>query len=288
MPSTSYPHYAWAGGHFAVLLGTALSLLGRGAKAYRIAYLGALVSWGIVVYKSLGTPQVNRAYLQRALLDENVQYLLLALYWFLQASLKPIYVTLIPFATFSLFHALTFVRTSVLPKPPAGTGAKSTSGSGSGSGSTQAQQQAMSAGAQASKMIQTWVKANYEKAMQFVAFVEVVVVFGRVLFGALLFQNSLLAPLFFAHFLRLRYYLSPPTRKAFAWVSNRVDEYTVRNSKCPPVVTKAVKVVRELIIRYSESIISVQQPGAAAAGAGGAGAAGGAAGGAAAEARRNR
>lgn len=59
--------------------------------------------------------------------------------------------------------------------------------------------------------------------------------------------DSLLAPLFFAHFLRLRYYLSPPTRKAFAWVSNRVDEYTVRNSKCPPVVTKAVKVVRELV-----------------------------------------
>jgi membrane protein required for beta-lactamase induction len=37
-------------------------------------------------YKSLGTPQVNRAYLQRALLDENVQYLLLALYWFLQVG----------------------------------------------------------------------------------------------------------------------------------------------------------------------------------------------------------
>lgn len=40
-----------AGGHFAVLVGTALSLLGRGAKAYRIAYLGALVSWGIVVVR---------------------------------------------------------------------------------------------------------------------------------------------------------------------------------------------------------------------------------------------
>ncbi|GAA5993122.1 hypothetical protein JCM10908_001300 [Rhodotorula pacifica] len=276
MPSTSYPHYAWAAGHFAVLLGTAFSLLGRGAQAYRIAYFGALVSWGIVVYKSLGTPQVNRAYLQRALLDENVQYLLLALYWFLQ---KPIYVTLIPFATFSLFHALTFIRTSVLPKPPA-TPKPSASGSGA-----QAQQQAMSAGAQASKFIQTWVKANYEKAMQFVAFVEVVLVFGRVLLGAMLFQNSLLAPLFFAHFLRLRYYLSPPTRKAFAWVSNKVDLFTVQNSKCPPAVGKAVKVVRELIIRYSESIISVQQPGAAGAagaGAGGAAAAGGA------EARRNR
>lgn len=32
-------------------------------------------------YKSLGIPSLNRAYIQRALLDENVQYLLLALYW---------------------------------------------------------------------------------------------------------------------------------------------------------------------------------------------------------------
>lgn len=75
MPSTSYPHYAWAGapplcpcararrvvadhtpaplagGHFAVLLGTVFSLLGRGAKAYKLAYFGALVSWGIVVVR---------------------------------------------------------------------------------------------------------------------------------------------------------------------------------------------------------------------------------------------
>lgn len=34
------------------------------------------------------------------------------------------------------------------------------------------------------------MKAHYEQAMLFVSFVEVVVVFGRVFFGALLFQNS--------------------------------------------------------------------------------------------------
>ena len=39
-------------------------------------------------YKSLGIPQLNRAYVQRALLDENVQYLLLAVYWFLQVSIR--------------------------------------------------------------------------------------------------------------------------------------------------------------------------------------------------------
>lgn len=184
--------------------------------------------------------------------------------------------------------------------------------------------------------------------MLFVAYVEVVLVFGRILLGAITFQNScvcfalssrrnadlasvpscliasaslrlrllsptvvpcssyhprsptnsLLAPLFFAHFLRLRYYLSPPTRTAFSWVSAQVD-HACNNPKCPPQVKKGVKVVKELvrsllapplrvglltrfpraqIIRYSESIISPQQPGAAAAGA----AAGGA------EARRAR
>ncbi|GJN88219.1 hypothetical protein Rhopal_001184-T1 [Rhodotorula paludigena] len=271
MAKVSYPHYAWAAGHFLVLLGTIHTLLGlvtfsSRSKSYYLAYGGAILSWGIVVYKSLGAPQLNRAYVQRALLDENVQYLLLALYWFLQ---KPIYVTLIPFATFSLFHALTFLRTSVLPKPPAAPGKSSSSAAAASAPQTP--------GAKASKVIQTWVKANYEKAMLFVAYVEVVLVFGRILLGAITFQNSLLAPLFFAHFLRLRYYLSPPTRTAFSWVSAQVD-HACNNPKCPPQVKKGVKVVKELIIRYSESIISPQQPGAAAAGA----AAGGA------EARRAR
>lgn len=117
-------------GHLTVLLGTVYTLIGlvtfsSRSKSYYISYTGAILSWGIVVvstspaptgpvssqpdvclsfpvqYKSLGTPQLNKAYIQRALLDENVQYLLLALYWYLQ---KPIYITLIPFATFSLFH----------------------------------------------------------------------------------------------------------------------------------------------------------------------------------------
>ncbi|GAA5917806.1 hypothetical protein JCM8208_002406 [Rhodotorula glutinis] len=266
MAKVSYPHYAWAGGHFVVLLGTIYSLLGlvtfsSRPKAYSLAYTGALLSWGIVVYKSLGTPQLNRAYVQRALLDENVQYLLLALYWFLQ---KPIIITLVPFATFSLFHCLTFLRTSVLPKPPA---------SPAKGAAAAAAQQPQTAGMKASKTIQSWVKANYEKAMLFVAFVEVVIVFGRVLLGALTFQNSFLAPLFFAHFLRLRYYLSPPTRTAFGWVSSQIDHATA-NPKCPPAVRKGVNVAKELIIRYSESIISVQQPGGAGAGAGAAGARG--------------
>jgi hypothetical protein len=38
------------------------------------------------VYKSLGVPSLSRAYLSRAMLDENVQYLGLAFFWFTQVS----------------------------------------------------------------------------------------------------------------------------------------------------------------------------------------------------------
>lgn len=52
------------------------------------AYVGTLISYAIVVVKSLGQPALNQAWLQRALKDENVQYALLALYW---AISKPVY-----------------------------------------------------------------------------------------------------------------------------------------------------------------------------------------------------
>ncbi|KAL8291685.1 hypothetical protein RQP46_001943 [Phenoliferia psychrophenolica] len=254
--SVSLPHYAWAAGHILVLLGTVYTLLGLVTfsgrnKSYYLSYAGAILSWGIVVYKSLGAPQPNKAYLQRALLDENVQYLLLAFYWFFQ---KPIYVTLVPFATFSLFHTLTFIRTTVLPKPP------STPAAAAGAPKPTPPPATLST--KASKQIQAWVKAHYEQAMLFVSYVEVVIVFGRVFLGAVTFQNSLLAPLFFAHFLRLRYYLSPPTRQAFAWVSAQVD-HGIGHPSCPPMVKKGVTVARDLIIRYSESVLSVNQAPAA-------------------------
>lgn len=112
---------------------------------------------------------------------------------------------------------------------------------------------------------QTWVKAHYEQAMLFVSFTEVILVFGRLLLGAITFQNSsvlpsipplppadldmkrrFLAPLFFAHFLRLRYYLSPPTRQAFAWVSSQVDS-GIGHPSCPAPVKQVVNIVRDLV-----------------------------------------
>lgn len=47
-----------------------------------------------------------------------------------------------------------------------------------------------------------------------VSYTEVLLVFPYLGLGALLWRNSFLLPIAFANFLRLRYNLSPQTRKA--------------------------------------------------------------------------
>jgi hypothetical protein len=106
--------------------------------------------------------------------------------------------TLIPFATFSLFHTLTFVR-SLLPKSPAtpGTGAgakKSAEGpkpAATAAAADKAAQQAGGAAAQLNKQLQVWIKKNYETAMLFVSYFEVVVIMGRVILGAISYVSSM-------------------------------------------------------------------------------------------------
>ena len=72
--------------------------------------------------------------------------------------------------------------------------------------------------------------------MKVVAYAEIVI-FVRVLLGAVTFQNSLLAPLIFAHFLRQRYYQSAFTREALAFATKRVDSLVQRPGNPPILVT---------------------------------------------------
>jgi len=247
-------HYLWASGHFLLLIASIryviawVMLKSVSASWYRVSYIGALVSYAIVCQKSLGAPQPNAAYVKRALLDENVQYCLLAFFWWTQ---RPIAITLVPFAIFSLFHALTFTRTTLMPRflpqgPPATANGPPTPHP-------------------LAKKLQTWVKANYDRAMKAVAFTELII-FVRVLLGAITFQNSLLAPIVFAHFLRQRYYQSAFTRDAIGFTAARIDGY-IRKPGTPPVVVQVWDKVQMLVGRWAGSSLTPN------AGAGGADAA---------------
>jgi len=178
------------------------------------------------------------------MIDENVQYFLLALFWW---SSKPVALTLLPYAIFSLFHALTFTRTTFMPQflPP---GPPATAG-----GPPQPHPMA--------KKLQVWVKSNYDTAMRAVAYIEILI-FIRVLLGALTFRNSLLSPVIYAHFLRQRYYQSAFTRDALGATTAKIDAL-VRRPGNPPMLVTIWHNGRMLVERWAGSVLE-EQPAAGA------------------------
>jgi len=238
-------HYLWASGHFLLLVSSLryfiawVTFKSISAWWYKASFTGALISYAIVCQKSLGTPQPNVAFLRKAMLDENVQYFLLALFWW---TSKPITIALLPYAIFSLFHALTFTRTTLMPQflaqgPPATAGGPPTPH-------------------KLAKKLQVWVKSNYDTAMRAVAYVELII-FVRVLLGAITLQNSLISPLIYAHFLRQRYYQSAFTRDALAVTNGRI-ETIVRKPGNPPMVVMVWDKLKMLLGRWAGSALEAQ------------------------------
>ncbi|KAG2045164.1 hypothetical protein BDR03DRAFT_930171 [Suillus americanus] len=234
-------HYLWAGGHFLLLLSGFRYLLAwimfKSVSSwwYKASFLGALMSYFIA-------PQPNMTYVRKALADENVQYFLLAIFWW---TSRPVTIALLPYFVFSLFHGLTFTRTTLMPQflppgPPLAAG-----------GTPQPHPLA--------KKLHAWVKANYDTAMRIVAITELVI-FARVLLGALLLRNSLMMPLVYANFLHQRYFHSQFTRDAITLADKRITDLS-NHPSLPPVVGQVWVRARELVVRWGGS--AVVEPAAA-------------------------
>ncbi|KAI9316758.1 hypothetical protein BX666DRAFT_1946650 [Dichotomocladium elegans] len=240
--------FAWFAGHVLTLLGSAFHFLSvvtlrSASKPYSIAFLGAIVSYGVVIYKTHGVPKLNAAYAQRLVMDENIQYFLLALYWFFS---YPITVALLPYATFSTFHALGYFRSNIIPTvfpAPPSSGASSSNAPTSWQVKTQQQ-------------IKGWTDKNYESAMRFVAQIEVVGIMGRLLLG--IFKLQIMAIFLYAQFLRFRYHLSPYTRQAFSSLKHTLDHYSA-DPRVPPAVRQVYLTVQGMVTRFGQAV--VQQPG---------------------------
>lgn len=92
--------------------------------------------------------------------------------------------------------------------------------------------------------------------MRAVAFLELIIMI-RVTLGALTFRNSLISPLFYAHFLRQRYYQSNFTRTAVVTVSQRIETY-VRKPGTPPVAVQIWETFKMVIGRWAGSNLAPQ------------------------------
>ncbi|KAJ1909712.1 Transmembrane nucleoporin [Mycoemilia scoparia] len=263
--------FSWWLGHVIVLVFGLLYYIRRpfdaGAESYYYcAYVGAFVSYVIVIYKTYGPPQINIAFLQRMILDENVQYFALAFYWWTQPT---IYVSLLPFVVFSLFHSIGYLRRVVIPVfypnvaneiKNATTTTKSSSSSSSKDNSSKSSLvdlKKLSLPAKVSTILGDWYNKYYLDAFSAIALWEVAIIELWLLLGALTFQTPFLAPLVYGQFLRFRYQLSLPTRNAFGKVRITLDKY-LNSPQVPESVSSIYISVRDFLIRTGDQITNTQ------------------------------
>ncbi|KAI8647323.1 hypothetical protein BD408DRAFT_358498 [Parasitella parasitica] len=199
---------------------------------YKRAYLGALLSHAVVIYNSVAAKDATLS--TNILSDENVHYFVIAFYWY---SYQPIAVTLIPFFVFSIFHTLSYFRSTVLPIIPTTAYA-----------------------ATVNAKIKHFTSTHHTNAMHYVAYVEVVVILGRIFLGMLLFRTSVLTLIIFIHFLRLRYYLSSYTKNAILNTTVHMDKWLLlpdqssTSSESPENLTVLSNIyvnVKSLVSRYA-------------------------------------
>ncbi|BFZ56371.1 Transmembrane nucleoporin [Savitreella phatthalungensis] len=146
---------------------------------------------------------------------------------------RPVALALVPYVIFSLFHVLTYLRTTILPAVDP----KSTSEADNGTA------------AMVSKRIGIWVKANYERAMQLAARVEVVLLGLRVVLGLVIRSTTLTTLLVYVGFLRYRFATSPFVRQQFSQV-NLVVDHTLADPRVPPAARDAWRTFTNLVSTY--------------------------------------
>ena len=124
---------------------------------------------------------------------------------------KPIWFALLPFAVYSTFHFLTYIRTNIIPtfSPPA----PGTPMSPTGKPATQHP---------VSEAISKFVKQNYDTSMHLVSNLEIFL-WVRVFLGAIIFSNSWILLAIYTVFLRVRYSQSAFVRQAFVQLEKRGD-----------------------------------------------------------------
>lgn len=175
-----------------------------------------------------------------------------------------------------MVHVLNFVSKVVIPYAfPSAAPAPSSSGSGASSAASQTLPAKVARQMQlcesrdppgqlgpskltnpsSSPLCRAGIRNNYEHSMRLVSWSETLI-FARLLLGAVLLRNSLLAPLIFAHFLRLRFYMSSFTRGSWQQVGAKLDALTAK-PECPAGVRRAYLTLMDLVGRYASTVMSV-------------------------------
>ncbi|KAF2187988.1 hypothetical protein K469DRAFT_628246 [Zopfia rhizophila CBS 207.26] len=238
--------FAWFCGHVTLLLSTLRYSLSYitfnsasrwAAFSYRLAFISATVTYGIVVYKAYRARMRSgkQGGVLSLLTDENVQYLVMALVWLFSRQIP---LAVLPFAVYSVFHVATYTRANLLPTiqpPPAPT--------------SPGQKPKASA---ASETIGRFVKEYYDGSMTLVAILEIVLWF-RVFGSALLFQKgSWILLLIYTVFFRARSAQSSFVQGAITQLVARVDAQ-LANQSTPPAARQAWWTFKNIVSQAADA-----------------------------------
>ncbi|KAK5445407.1 Transmembrane nucleoporin [Exophiala xenobiotica] len=238
--------FAWFLGHFTLLISVFRYGLSYftfnyyskwAAFTYRLAFISAVATYGIVVFKAYrarvkpGDPVGRTAML--LLSDENVQYLLISLVWLYSRQVP---LALLPFTVYSVFHVATYTRTNIIPTlspPKAAPGSTPTS-----PGATKSQ-------SPLANSIGRFVKEYYDSSMMLVAGLEILLWF-RLLLSAFTFsKGSWILLGIYTVFLRARFHQSQFVQGAFSRGSAHIDQQ-VQNPNFPPAARQGWETVKGL------------------------------------------
>ncbi|KAI0398562.1 hypothetical protein F5Y17DRAFT_411077 [Xylariaceae sp. FL0594] len=243
--------FAWFSGHLVLILCiirygfsylTWNSYSGMARFTYRLSFISAALTYGIVVYKTWRARQKVGAKFPTSpiglLADENVQYLAMALIWLFSPQYP---LALLPYAVYSIFHVATYTRGNVIPtiQPARAPGA----GSGSAP-KPPANPLADALGA--------FVKNYYDFSMSIVALLEISL-WGRILLSALFFRKgSWIILAAYTAFLRTRYAQSTHVQGTFRELVVRLDS-TIGAQGIPPAVRSTWETIKGVVAQFHDA-----------------------------------
>ncbi|KAL1984614.1 hypothetical protein VTN96DRAFT_8836 [Rasamsonia emersonii] len=247
--------FGWFVGHLTLLLSVlrySLSYLtfnyySNSTKiSYRLAFIAAAVTYGIVVYKQYiargkltgGIPNI----VFKLLGDENVQYLGMALVWLYSRQIP---LALLPFSVYSVFHVATYTRTYLLPtlQPPK----QDAAGPASPTSPRAAAKQSPLA-----DTIGKFVKQYYDSSMYLVASLELGLLLRLVLSALTFSRGSWVLLLIYLSFFRARYSQSTFVQSAVAHTTARIDT-SISHQSTPPQVRQGWETFKGIVRQAYEA-----------------------------------
>jgi len=187
--------FLWFVGHIVVIYNTIINTTiakfnSNFSSSYHKALIGAIISNGVILYKTHGIPDLASSWFENICRDENFHYLVIALIFIFT---RPLFFLLYPFAGYSVFHIANFVYAECYASKPQ---------------------------AKMAVKIYNFISKYQDYVVKKIAQYEIFIALPMVFIAAIFRQASLLSVLIYARFLYMRYYCSPIVRNVWKEFQN--------------------------------------------------------------------